>query len=145
MAAYLGTISEFSSTQESWTAYVEHLVKYMAANKIQEPDQQRAVLLSVCGSATYRLIHNLGGMFQGQELATSSKSKNCQIWTFGLKKHSIFGNFKVLPLLANSITRYLMNAQYSISDSLLLCCQNWLHLSFIPSISRYGKTCAVFL
>ena len=23
--AYLGTISEFSSTQETWTAYVEHL------------------------------------------------------------------------------------------------------------------------
>ena len=28
MAAYLGIISEFSSTQESWTVYVERLVQY---------------------------------------------------------------------------------------------------------------------
>ena len=45
MAAFLGTISEFSSTLESWTAYVERLVQYLTANKIEEPDQQRAVLL----------------------------------------------------------------------------------------------------
>ena len=36
MTAYLGTISEFSTTQESWTVYVEHLVQYLAANKIEE-------------------------------------------------------------------------------------------------------------
>ena len=57
--AYLGSISEFSSTQESWTSYVERLVQYLAANKIEDADQQRAVLLSVCGPATYRLIQNL--------------------------------------------------------------------------------------
>ena len=59
MVAFHGTISEFSSTLESWTAYVEHLVQYLAANKIEEPDQQRAVLFSVCGPATYRLVRNL--------------------------------------------------------------------------------------
>ena len=57
--AYLGTISEFSSGQETWTAYVERLVQYLAANKVEDADQQRAVLLSVCGPATYRLIRNL--------------------------------------------------------------------------------------
>ena len=36
------------------------------------------------------------------------------------EKYSIFGNFKVLPSLANSITRCLMNAQHSISDSLMM-------------------------
>ena len=51
MAAYLGTISEFSSTQESWTVYLEHLVQYLAANKIEKPDQQQALLLSFCGPA----------------------------------------------------------------------------------------------
>ena len=40
MAAYFGTISEFSSTQESWTAYMERPVQYLAANKVEEPDQQ---------------------------------------------------------------------------------------------------------
>ena len=34
-------------------------MQYLEANKIEEADQQRAVLLSVCGAATYRLIHNL--------------------------------------------------------------------------------------
>ena len=67
MAAYLGTISEFSSTQESWTVYVERLVQYLAANKIEKPDQHRAVLHSVCGSATYWLIHNLVSPKKPQE------------------------------------------------------------------------------
>ena len=58
-ASYLGTISEFSSGQETWTAYVERLVQYLVANKVEDADQQRAVLLSVCDPATYRLIRNL--------------------------------------------------------------------------------------
>ena len=33
--------------------------QYFAANKIENADQQRAILLSVCGPATYRLIRNL--------------------------------------------------------------------------------------
>ena len=39
--------------------YVEHLQQYLAANKIKNADQQRAVLLSVCGPATYRVIRSL--------------------------------------------------------------------------------------
>ena len=57
--AYLGTVSEFSSNLETWTTYVECLVQYLEANKIEDADQQLAVLLSVCGAATYRLIRNL--------------------------------------------------------------------------------------
>ena len=57
--AYLGSISEYSSTQESWTSFVKRVVQYLAANKIEDADQQRAVLLSICGPATYRLIQNL--------------------------------------------------------------------------------------
>ena len=54
-----GTIAAFSSSQETWTVYVERLEQYFAANKIENADQQRAILLSVCGPATYRLIRNL--------------------------------------------------------------------------------------
>ena len=54
-----GSFSEFSSSQETWTAYVERLEQYLAANKIEDADQQKAILLSVCGSATYRLICSL--------------------------------------------------------------------------------------
>ena len=49
MAAYFGTISEISISQELRTAFVERLVQYLAANKIKEPDQQQAVLFSFCG------------------------------------------------------------------------------------------------
>ena len=54
-----GTIAAFSSSQETWTVYVERLEQYFAANKIEDVDQQRAILLSVCGPATYRFIRNL--------------------------------------------------------------------------------------
>ena len=53
--AMYGTISSFSSSQETWTVYMERLEKYFAA-KIEDADQQRSVLLSVCGPATYWLI-----------------------------------------------------------------------------------------
>ena len=54
-----GTIAAFSSLQETWTVYAEHLEQYFAASKIENADQQRVILLSVCGPATYRLIQNL--------------------------------------------------------------------------------------
>ena len=54
-----GIISVFYSSQETWTTYVERLQQYLAANKIEDADQQRAVFLSVCGPATYRLIWSL--------------------------------------------------------------------------------------
>ena len=54
-----GTISVFSGSQEIWMTYVERLQQYLAANKIEDADQRRAVLLSVCGPATYRLIRSL--------------------------------------------------------------------------------------
>ena len=47
------------SSQQTWTTYVECLQQYLAANKIEDADQQRAVLLSVCGPPTYRLIRSL--------------------------------------------------------------------------------------
>ena len=66
------------------------------------------------------IIMILGGMFLGQELATLSKSKSRQMWRLLDRKNSVFGNFKALPLLANSITRCFMNAQHSIFDSLMM-------------------------
>ena len=46
MAAH-SIISEFSSAQETWTYYIERLEQYLAANKVEDADQQRAILLSV--------------------------------------------------------------------------------------------------
>ena len=47
------------SAQETWTSYIERLEQYLAANKVEDADQHRAILLSVGGPATYRLIRNL--------------------------------------------------------------------------------------
>ena len=59
-------VSEFSSSQEIWTAYVERLEQYLAATKIEDADQQRAILpaVSVHGPATYRLICSMHGVTQ---------------------------------------------------------------------------------
>ena len=66
MAAH-GTILEFSSAQENWISYIEHLEQYLAAN-IEDAGQQRTVLLSVCSPSTYRLIHNLASYKKLTEL-----------------------------------------------------------------------------
>ena len=39
--------------------YAECLEKYFLANDVEAGDKQRAILLSVCGPATYQLIRNL--------------------------------------------------------------------------------------
>ena len=58
MSTIHGTIGEFDSNQEDWASYTERLQQYFAANDIAE-DKQKAILLSACGIATYRLIKNL--------------------------------------------------------------------------------------
>jgi len=63
-----GTIAAFSSSQETWTVYVERLEQHFAANKIGDADQQRAILLSVCRRATYRFICNLVSPMKPTEL-----------------------------------------------------------------------------
>ena len=54
-----GTIGEFDGDCESWKSYMEHLVQYFAANDVESADKNRAILLSVCGPTTYKLIRNI--------------------------------------------------------------------------------------
>ena len=51
-----GKLSEYDM-QEEWSEYIEILEFYFEANGVS--DKQRAILLSVCGSKTYKLIRNL--------------------------------------------------------------------------------------
>ena len=56
-----GNIGEFNTKCEDWVSYTERLEQYFTANDIK-PDQtgkRQAILLSVCGAATYQLIRNL--------------------------------------------------------------------------------------
>ena len=54
-----GSVSEFNSAQEDWRSYAERLEQYFAANDVKDEEKMRAILLSVCGPSTYRLMRNL--------------------------------------------------------------------------------------
>ena len=54
-----GKVGEFNETKESWEAYVERLELYFVANDIDQAEKKRAVFLTVCGPATYKLVRNL--------------------------------------------------------------------------------------
>ena len=58
-----GSIGEFNASIEDWTAYTERLEQYFTANGIgssqAQAEQRRAILLAVCGPATYQLIRSL--------------------------------------------------------------------------------------
>ena len=54
-----GTIGEFCPKNEDWTSYTERLQQYFIANDVDGNEKKRAILLSVCGAATYKLIRSL--------------------------------------------------------------------------------------
>ena len=75
------------------------------------------------------------------QFQTSPKVTKCGNFRTG--KHSVFGNFKVLPVLANSITRCLMNAPHSISDSLMMLPKLATSVIYSQHIQIW-QTCSVF-
>ena len=54
-----GTIAEFDRSQEDWVEYTERLEQYFIANEVVDASKKKAILLSVCGAATYKLIRSL--------------------------------------------------------------------------------------
>ena len=54
-----GKIDEFDPSHEAWATYVERLEFYFIANGIEDPEKKQALLLTVSGPATYKLIQNL--------------------------------------------------------------------------------------
>ena len=59
MASNHGHIGEFNNQLEDWRSYTERLQNYFIANDIKNEAKQHAILLSVCGPRTYKLIHSL--------------------------------------------------------------------------------------
>ena len=62
MATY-GKVSEFNRSSEDWSDYIERVEFYFAANGIADvdgqPPKRKAVLLSLVGAETYKLIKTL--------------------------------------------------------------------------------------
>ena len=51
-------LSEYSSTKD-WASHVERMDQYFLANDVTDAAKKRAILLSVIGDKTYKLIHDL--------------------------------------------------------------------------------------
>jgi hypothetical protein len=75
----IGSIGPFEEGTESWTHYQERLEQFFEANDIRDA-KKRAVLLSICGKATYQLASSL---LAPAELAQSSYVDICK----ALKTH----------------------------------------------------------
>ena len=54
-----GSIGTFDGAREDWTSYSERLEQYFVRNDVTAAEKKRAILLSVCGAATYQLIQNI--------------------------------------------------------------------------------------
>ena len=54
-----GALAAFNPQEEDWSEYTERLTFYFTANGITTDAKKRAVLLSCCGPATFRLLRSL--------------------------------------------------------------------------------------
>lgn len=55
----IGSISEYDPNADDWTVYAEKLEQYFAANSITDKKIKVATLLSLIGTATYKLLRDL--------------------------------------------------------------------------------------
>ena len=54
-----GRLPEFSGNAAEWDVFAEQLSFYFVANGITDRNKQRAILLSTCGTTTYKLLKTL--------------------------------------------------------------------------------------
>ena len=59
VAVAIGKIHPFRPEQDVWNMYVERLGHLFVANGITSADKKRAILLSVIGDGTYKLLSSL--------------------------------------------------------------------------------------
>ena len=103
------------------------------------------MIFSIAGYLHAVCYYDLGRYVSGPGIGNFKQvQKSSNVETFG-QKNSIFGNFKVLPLLANSITRCLMNAQHSISDSLMMLPKLATSIIHSQHIQIWQNLCSVFI
>ena len=55
----LGRVDEFDGTKDGWLQYIERLEHFFAANGIDDAAKKRAVLLSVVGAVTYKILRSI--------------------------------------------------------------------------------------
>ena len=55
----IGNLSEFILEKDDWNNYIEQMEFFFQANGIEESNKKKAILLSSCGSNTYKLFKSL--------------------------------------------------------------------------------------
>ena len=58
-SSHHGHLPEFSGRAADWDVFAEQLTFYCVANGIDDADKKRAILLSACGTTTYKLLKAL--------------------------------------------------------------------------------------
>lgn len=54
-----GTIENFDPQTDDWPTYIERLHHYFVANDVKDVGKKRSILLTVCGTLTYKLLRSL--------------------------------------------------------------------------------------
>ena len=54
-----GTLAPFDPDEEEWVEYTDRFSYYFTANGITDGARKRAILISCCGPATFRLMKSL--------------------------------------------------------------------------------------
>ena len=66
---------EFSGSAEDWEEYMEQLESYFMANDIIAAANKHAVLLSSCGTATYKITHSVVATEKPTEVSYANLTK----------------------------------------------------------------------
>ena len=59
MATHHGHLTKFDGNAEDWEIFTEQLSHYLTANGITDEAKKRSILLSACGTSTYKLVRTL--------------------------------------------------------------------------------------
>ena len=72
-----GTMKTFNPQVDDWPTYIERLQHYFVANDVEDADKKRAILLTVCGVPTYKLLRSLvpDGKLDGDDATYNSLVK----------------------------------------------------------------------
>ena len=100
-----GTVSQYQQSKETWTTYVERLNHYFIANDVADEGKKRSILLSACGSSTYKLIRSLVEIGQ---LATTPYSEITKL---------VAGYYQPIP--SEIVQRYKFNTIVRASGELI--------------------------
>ena len=62
-------LSQFDEEQDEWPSYMEWLDHYFLANDIEDAGKKRSILLTACGTKTYKLVRCLAILRMPAELS----------------------------------------------------------------------------